>query len=126
MTKRKRVFSIVTEKLSDDVYNVLEAKSKQKKLTEYIEELVIRDQYPSVANAAPHVERQYKEIKTMLELIMSRLDAIETAGSHLVANEHSDSNETKRKREEELTEGLLVQSTVTGSLDEEDLEDYDF
>jgi hypothetical protein len=122
MTKRKRVFSIVTEKLSADVYDVLESKSKQKKLTEYIEELVIRDQYPGVAPPMPHIEQQYKEIKTMLQEILSRLEAIETASPQLNTEK---SNENKAEKED-ITEGLLVQTPVTGSLDEEDLEDYDF
>ena len=72
MSERQNAFTIKTNQLSDEVYDVLAKYAKSRKLGDYISSLIVRDLHPS---STDQVELGHKT-EDLLEHINSQLQEL--------------------------------------------------
>ncbi|MBT2259294.1 hypothetical protein [Priestia megaterium] len=122
MSERQNAFTIKTNQLSDEVYNKLATYAKSRKLGEYISSLILRDLDDSSTGRKAIEDKKTYE---MLEHIKNELADLKTLAktTDFVGN-HSFKDEEYSKVPQ-LKEGKIADlENISGSLDDDDLEEY--
>lgn len=132
--EKQTVFGLRTDHMSTEVYNHLEKKARSKKLASYIIQLVEQDltkqEHFNAKDELIELTKNQKQMMNAIEQLTHKISTLQVApvSTVLMPNEEN----TKPSLEEDLLKdvgqmGQLITSTiVTGSLDEEDLEDSDY
>ena len=122
MSERQNAFTIKTNRLSDEVYNKLAKYAKSRKLGDYISSLILRDLDDS-SNGRKAIED--KKTYEMLEHIKNELADLKTlAKTTSFVGNHSFKEEEPSKVPQ-LKEGKVADlENISGSLDDDDLEEY--
>ena len=122
MSERQNAFTIKTNRLSDEVYNKLAKHAKSRKLGDYISSLILRDLDDS-SNGRKAIED--KKTYEMLEHIKNELADLKTlAKTTSFVGNHSFQKEEASKVPQ-LKEGKIADlENISGSLDDDDLEEY--
>ncbi|PEF61885.1 hypothetical protein [Bacillus cereus] len=132
--ERQTAFGLRTDHMSEKVYNHLEKKARSKRLASYIIQLVEQDltkQEPFNAKAElMEVARNQEHMMKTMEQLTREISTIQVAPVSTVFMPNQ--KNTKSSLEDDLVKGigkmgqLITNTTVTGSLDDDDLEDIDF
>jgi hypothetical protein len=133
-TEKQTVFGLRTDHMSEEVYTHLEQKARSKKLATYIIQLVEQD----LAQKEPFdaKKRTSKSLKNQEQMMNAIKQITQTISDLQVAPVsavlmQSDDNTHNSLADDLLKDvgqmGQLITNTnITGSLDEDDLEDPDF
>lgn len=106
MASKQKTFSIMTNILPDDVYEILEKQARNRNLAFYITKLVQENQ-------------SLKDVIDRLERIEGKIDNIDSVSS--TAKKIASTGDIS------LTEGKVIQADkVNGCMDQEDTADVDF
>ncbi|PED36088.1 hypothetical protein [Bacillus cereus] len=133
-TEKQTVFGLRTDHMSDEVYNHLEQKARSKKLATYIIQLVEQDlTQKEPFNAKKEllkVSKNQEQMMNALKQITQTISDFQVAPVSAVLMQ-SDENTHNSLADDLLKDvgqmGQLITNTnITGSLDEDDLEDPDF
>jgi len=115
MEKREKMM-LICKNMPDDVYKILDAKSKKRNLTEYIVDIV---------------QNQNRD-QELIRLLMTKLDKIELTleqmkGNSIIVKEKTEEYKEPEIDEPTLSEGTIVEAeTFQGGMDESDREEMDF
>ncbi|KRD81460.1 hypothetical protein ASE51_24975 [Bacillus sp. Root147] len=123
MSERQIAFTIKTNRLSDEVYNKLAKYAKSRKLGDYISSLILRDLDDSSTERKAIEDKKTYE---MLEHIKNELADLKTLAktTGFVGNDSFKEEESSSKVPQ-LTEGKIADlENISGSLDDDDLEEY--
>ena len=133
-TEKQTVFGLRTDHMSEKVYNHLEKKARSKKLASYIIQLVEQDltkQEPfNAKDELIEVARNQEHMMKAMEQLTRKILALQVAPLSTVLMPNQEN--TKSSLEDDLLNDvghmgqLITNTTVTGSLDDDDLEDPDF
>ncbi|MGX5616866.1 hypothetical protein [Bacillus toyonensis] len=133
-TEKQTVFGLRTDHMSEEVYNHLEQKARSKKLATYIIQLVEQDLTPKepfdakkeLLKVSKNQEQMMNAIKQITQTISDL--QVAPASAVLMQNEENTHNSLADDLLKDVGQmGQLITSTnITGSLDEDDLEDPDF
>ncbi|MED1304069.1 hypothetical protein BK704_35340 [[Bacillus thuringiensis] serovar konkukian] len=133
-TEKQTVFGLRTDHMSEKVYNHLEKKARSKRLASYIIQLVEQDltkQEPfNAKDELIEVARNQEHMMKAMEQLTRKISAIQVAPVSTVLMQNQEN--TKSSLENDLLKDvgqmgqLITNTTVTGSLDDDDLEDPDF
>lgn len=133
-TEKQTVFGLRTDHMSEEVYNHLEQKARSKKLATYIIQLVEQDLTPKEPFDAKKellkVSKNQEQMMNAIEQITKTISDLQVAPVSAVLMQ-SDENTHNSLADDLLKDvgqmGQLITNTnITGSLDEDDLEDPDF
>ncbi|MGE6833174.1 hypothetical protein ACQKGA_25710 [Priestia megaterium] len=121
MSERQNAFTIKTNQLSDEVYDILAKYAKSRKLGDYISSLIVRDLHRASTN---QVEPGHKT-EELLKHINSELKELkQLAKANCFVGKQQDLEE-KPSESQTLKEGKIADlEQVSGSLDDDDLEEY--
>ncbi|MED4268293.1 hypothetical protein [Priestia megaterium] len=120
MSERQNAFTIKTNQLSDEVYDILAKYAKSRKLGDYISSLIVRDLHRASAN---QLEPDYKT-EELLEHINSQLREIKQLAQANGFSRTQDDIEHPSENQG-IKEGKIADlEQVSGSLDDDDLEEY--
>lgn len=121
MSERQNAFTIKTNQLSDEVYEVLAKYAKSRKLGDYISSLIVRDLHCESIN---QVETGHRT-EELLEHINSELRELkQLAQANRFAGKRENIEE-KPLGDHIIKEGKIADlGHVCGSLDDDDLEEY--
>jgi hypothetical protein len=121
MSERQNAFTIKTNQLSDEVYDILAKYAKSRKLGDYISSLIVRDLHRSSTDQVELGQRT----EEILEHINSQLREIkQLAQSNGFVGKQEDVEE-KLSESPAFKEGKIADlEQVSGSLDDDDLEEY--
>ncbi|MCM3796793.1 MULTISPECIES: hypothetical protein [Priestia] len=121
MSERQNAFTIKTNQLSDEVYDILAKYAKSRKLGDYISSLIVRDLHRASIN---RVETGHRT-EELLEHINSELQELKQLAQ---ANRFAGKRENIEEKPVEdhiIKEGKVADlEHVSGSLDDDDLEEY--
>ncbi|WP_341285144.1 hypothetical protein [Priestia megaterium] len=122
MSERQNAFTIKTNRLSDEVYNKLATYAKSRKLGDYISSLILRDLDDSSTE-----RKEMEDTKTyeILEHIKNELADLKTLAktTDFVGNDSFKEEEPSKALQ--LKEGKIADlENISGSLDDDDLEEY--
>lgn len=133
-TEKQTVFGLRTDHMSEEVYTHLEQKARSKKLATYIIQLVEQD----LAQKDPFdakkellkVSKNQEQMMNAIKQITQTISDLQVAPVSAVLMQ-SDDNTHNSLADDLLKDvgqmGQLITNTnITGSLDEDDLEDPDF
>ncbi|MEM5003343.1 hypothetical protein [Priestia megaterium] len=123
MSERQNAFTIKTNRLSDEVYNKLAKYAKSRKLGDYISSLILRDLDDSSTEGKAIEDKKTYEI---LEHIKNELADLKTLAktTGFLGNDSFEEEESSSKVPQ-LTEGKIADlENISGSLDDDDLEEY--
>lgn len=133
-TEKQTVFGLRTDHMSEEVYTHLEQKARSKKLATYIIQLVEQD----LAQKEPFdakkellkVSKNQEQMMNTIKQITQTISNLQVAPVSAVLMQ-SDENAHNSLADDLLKDvgqmGQLITNTnITGSLDEDDLEDLDF
>ncbi|MEB9844525.1 hypothetical protein [Bacillus cereus] len=133
-TEKQTVFGLRTDHMSEEVYTHLEQKARSKKLATYIIQLVEQD----LAQKEPFdakkellkVSKNQEQMMNAIKQITQTISDLQVAPVSAVLIQ-SDDNTHNSLADDLLKDvgqmGQLITNTnITGSLDEDDLEDPDF
>lgn len=130
--ERQKVFGLRTDNMSTEVYNHLDKKARSKQLASYLIMLVEQDlkgQEPFDAKEELlEVSKNQEHMMIAIEQLTRKISTIQVAPSSFMLNSAS----ITESREDDLLEDLgnigqlITSKVITGSLDEEDMEDPDF
>ncbi|PKJ52254.1 hypothetical protein [Bacillus sp. SN10] len=132
--EKQTVFGLRTDHMTDEVYNHLEKKARSKKLASYIIQLVEQDlTKKETFNAKKElleVTKKQEQMMDAIKQITQKISMLQVAPTSvaLMADEKS----TNTSLENDLLKDvgrmgqLITNTTITGSLDDDDLEDPDF
>ncbi|WP_144559945.1 hypothetical protein [Bacillus thuringiensis] len=115
MEKREKMM-LICKNMPDDVYKILDSKSKKRNLTEYIVDIV---------------QNQNRD-QELIRLLMTKLDKIEMTldqmkDNSVVVKADIDKYEETEIDEPTLSEGTIVEAEAfQGGMDEADREEIDF
>lgn len=133
-TDKQTVFGLRTDHMSEKVYNHLEKKARSKKLASYIIQLVEQDltkQKPfNAQDELMEVARNQEHMMKAMDQLTRKISALQVAPVSTVLMPNQEN--TTASLENDLLKDvgrmgqLITNSTVTGSLDDDDLEDPDF
>ncbi|MGG1369136.1 hypothetical protein ABE322_25630 [Priestia megaterium] len=122
MSERQNAFTIKTNRLSDEVYNKLAKHAKSRRLGDYISSLILRDLDDS-SNGRKAIED--KKIYEMLEHIKNELADLKTLAKTTGFGESVSFKEEEPLKVPQLKEGKVADlANISGSLDDDDLEEY--
>ncbi|KXY26772.1 hypothetical protein [Bacillus sp. FSL K6-0067] len=133
-TEKQTVFGLRTDHMSEEVYNHLEQKARSKKLATYIIQLVEQDltqkepfdAKKELLNVSKNQEQMMNAIKqitqTISDLQVAPVSAVPMQGDE---NTHNSLADDLLKDVGQMGQ-LITSINITGSLDEDDLEDPDF
>lgn len=133
-TEKQTVFGLRTDHMSEEVYNHLEQKARSKKLATYIIQLVEQDltqkepfdAKKELLNVSKNQEQMMNAIKqitqTISDLQVAPVSAVLMQGDE---NTHNSLADDLLKDVGQMGQ-LITSINITGSLDEDDLEDPDF
>ncbi|MDA2073724.1 hypothetical protein PDM84_27040 [Bacillus cereus] len=133
-TEKQTVFGLRTDHMSEEVYNHLEQKARSKKLATYIIQLVeqdLRQKEPFDAKKELlKVSKNQEQMMNAIKQITQTISDLQVAPVSAVLMQ-SDENTHNSLADDLLKDvgqmGQLITNTnITGSLDEDDLEDPDF
>lgn len=133
-TEKQTVFGLRTDHMSEEVYNHLEQKARSKKLATYIIQLVEQDltqKEPFDANKELlKVSKNQEQMMNAIKHITQTISDLQVApvSAVLMQNEentHSSLADDLLKDVGQMGQ-LITNTNITGSLDEDDLEDPDF
>ncbi|HDR7494034.1 hypothetical protein ACT7DC_00510 [Bacillus cereus] len=132
--EKQTVFGLRTDHMSEKVYNHLEKKARSKRLASYIIQLVEQDltkQEPfNAKDELMEVAQNQEHMMKAMEQLTRKISALQVAPVSTVLMPNQEN--TKSSLEGDLIKDvgqmgqLITNTTVTGSLDEDDLEDPDF
>ncbi|MCU7741387.1 hypothetical protein [Priestia megaterium] len=122
MSERQNAFTIKTNRLSDEVYNQLATYAKSRKLGDYISSLILRDlDDSSTERKAMEGTRTYE----MLEHIKNELADLKTLAKTTGFVGNDSFKEEEPSEVPKLKEGKIADlANISGSLDDDDLEEY--
>lgn len=133
-TEKQTVFGLRTDHMSEEVYNHLEQKARSKKLATYIIKLVEQDLTQKEPFDAKKellkVSKNQEQMMSAIKQITQTISDFQVAPVSAVLMQ-SDENTHNSLVDDLLKDvgqmGQLITNTnITGSLDEDDLEDPDF
>ncbi|HFK1465172.1 TPA: hypothetical protein ACGXKN_005196 [Bacillus cereus] len=133
-TEKQTVFGLRTDHMSEEVYNHLEQKARSKKLATYIIQLVEQDLTQKEPFDAKKellkVSKNQEQMMHAIKQITKTISDLQVAPVSAVLMQ-SDENTHNSLADDLLKDvgqmGQLIANTnITGSLDEDDLEDPDF
>ena len=133
-TEKQTVFGLRTDHMSEEVYNHLEQKARSKKLATYIIQLVEQD----LAQKEPfdakkellNVSKNQEQMMNAIKQITQTISDLRVAPVSAVLMQNDDN--THNSLADDLLKDvgqmgqLITNTNITGSLDEDDLEDPDF
>lgn len=121
MSERQNAFTIKTNRLSDEVYDVLAKYAKSRKLGDYISSLIVRDLHRTSTDQVDSGHRT-EELLEHINSELKELKQLAKANSFIVKQEEL---EDKPSESQTLKEGKIADlEQVSGSLDDDDLEEY--
>ncbi|PFK99253.1 hypothetical protein COJ01_19890 [Priestia megaterium] len=121
MSERQNAFTIKTNQLSDEVYDILAKYAKSRKLGDYISSLIVRDLHRSSTDQVEPVHRT-EELLEHINSELKELKQLAKANGFAVKQEDV---EDKPSESQTLKEGKIADlEQVSGSLDDDDLEEY--
>jgi hypothetical protein len=121
MSERQNAFTIKTNRLSDEVYDVLAKYAKSRKLGDYISSLIVRDLHRS-SNDQVDSGHRTEELLEHINSELKELKQLAKANGFVVKQEDI---EDKPSESQTLKEGKVADlEQVSGSLDDDDLEEY--
>ena len=121
MTERQNAFTIKTNQLSDEVYDILAKYAKSRKLGDYISSLIVRDLHSASINQVESAHRT----EELLEHINSELQELKQLAKANGFVGKQEELEDKPSESQTLKEGKVADlEQVYGSLDDDDLEEY--
>ncbi|MDG1570372.1 hypothetical protein [Bacillus cereus] len=133
-TEKQTVFGLRTDHMSEEVYNHLEQKARSKKLATYIIQLVEQDLTQKEPFDAKKellkVSKNQEQMMNAIKQITQTISDLQVAPVSAVLMQ-SDENAHNSLADDLLKDvgqmGQLITNTnITGSLDEDDLENPDF
>ncbi|PEO40004.1 hypothetical protein [Bacillus wiedmannii] len=132
--EKQKVFGLRTDNMSEKVYNHLDKKARSKQLASYLIKLVEQDlkgQEPFDAKEELiEVSKNQDYMMKAIEQLTRKISTIQVAPAPSVVMPNQENNNTSLENDllkDVGTSGQLITSkVVTGSLDEEDLENPDF
>ncbi|GAB1779293.1 hypothetical protein V7094_26950 [Priestia megaterium] len=122
MSERQNAFTIKTNQLSDEVYNKLATYAKSRKLGDYISSLILRDLDDSSTE-----RKEMEDTKTyeILEHIKNELADLKTLAKTTGFVGNDSFKEEEPSKVLQLKEGKIADlENISGSLDDDDLEEY--
>jgi hypothetical protein len=133
-TEKQTVFGLRTDHMSEEVYNHLEQKARSKKLATYIIQLVEQDLTQKEPFDAKKellkVSKNQEQMMSAIKQITQTISDLQVApvSAVLMQNEENTHNSLADDLLKDVGQmGQLITNTnITGSLDEDDLEDPDF
>ncbi|KRD82540.1 hypothetical protein ASE51_23430 [Bacillus sp. Root147] len=121
MTERQNAFTIKTNQLSDEVYDILAKYAKSRKLGDYISSLIVCDLHRASTNQVESAHRT----EELLEHINSELQELKQLAKANGFVGKQEDLEDKPSESQTLKEGKVADlEQVSGSLDDDDLEEY--
>ncbi|WP_394557856.1 hypothetical protein [Priestia aryabhattai] len=121
MSERQNAFTIKTNRLSDEVYDVLTKYAKSRRLGDYISSLIVRDLHHSSIDQVDSGHRT-EELLEHINSELKELKQLAKANGFIVKQEEL---EDKPSESQTLKEGKIADlEQVSGSLDDDDLEEY--
>ncbi|MDZ4438726.1 hypothetical protein ORM00_24125 [Bacillus cereus] len=133
-TEKQTVFGLRTDHMSEEVYNHLEQKARSKKLATYIIQLVEQDltqkepfdAKKELLNVSKNQEQMMNAIKQITQTISNlRVAPVSAVLMQNDDNTHNSLADDLLKDVGQMGQ-LITNTNITGSLDEDDLEDPDF
>ncbi|CKE52626.1 hypothetical protein ACQVQT_25390 [Bacillus paranthracis] len=133
-TEKQTVFGLRTDHMSEEVYNHLEQKARSKKLATYIIQLVEQDltqkepfdAKKELLKVSKNQEQMMNAIKHITQTI-SDLQVAPVSAVLMQSDENTHNSLAGDLLKDVGQMGQLITNTnITGSLDEDDLEDPDF
>ncbi|MBU8588984.1 hypothetical protein KM925_24140 [Priestia megaterium] len=122
MSERQNAFTIKTNRLSDEVYNKLATYAKSRKLGDYISSLILRDLDDSSTGRKAIEDKKTYE---MLEHIKNELADLKTLAKTTGFVGNDSFKEEEPSKVPQLKEGKIADlENISGSLDDDDLEEY--
>ena len=122
MEERQNAFTIKTNRLSDEVYNKLAKYAKSRRLGDYISSLILRDLDDSSTGRKAIEDKKTYE---MLEHIKNELADLKTlAKTTSFVGNHSFKEEEPSKVPQRKEGKIADLENISGSLDDDDLEEY--
>ncbi|MED4252597.1 hypothetical protein P4689_08225 [Priestia megaterium] len=122
MSERQNAFTIKTNRLSDEVYNKLASYAKSRKLGDYISSLILRDLDDSSTQRKVIEDKKTCE---MLEHIKNELADLKTLAKTTGFVGSVSFKEEEPLKVPQLKEGKIADlENISGSLDDDDLEEY--
>lgn len=133
-SEKQTVFGLRTDHMSDEVYNHLEKKARSKKLASYLIQLVEQDltqnETFNAKNELLEVAQKQEQMMDTIKQIAQKISMLQVAPASvaLMTNEENINNSLENDLLKDVGRmGQLITNTIiTGSLDEDDLEDPDF
>ncbi|MEH7292255.1 hypothetical protein ABEX38_25325 [Priestia megaterium] len=122
MSERQNAFTIKTNQLSDEVYNKLATYAKSRKLGDYISSLILGDLDDSSTE-----RKEMEDTKTyeILEHIKNELADLKTLAKTTGFVGNDSFKEEEPSKVLQLKEGKIADlENISGSLDDDDLEEY--
>ncbi|MBK3311739.1 MULTISPECIES: hypothetical protein [Bacillales] len=133
-TEKQTVFGLRTDHMSEEVYNHLEQKARSKKLATYIIQLVEQDLTQKEPFDAKkellNVSKNQEQMMNAIIQITQTISDLQVAPVSAVLMQNDDN--THNSLADDLLKDvgqmgqLITNTNITGSLDEDDLEDPDF
>ncbi|MEB9862757.1 hypothetical protein COJ38_31440 [Bacillus cereus] len=133
-TEKQTVFGLRTDHMSEEVYNHLEQKARSKKLATYIIQLVEQDLTQKEPFDAKkellNVSKNQEQMMNAIKQITQTISDLRVAPVSAVLMQNDD--DTHNSLADDLLKDvgqmgqLITNTNITGSLDEDDLEDPDF
>ncbi|HEF7293023.1 MULTISPECIES: hypothetical protein [Bacillaceae] len=132
--ERQKVFGLRTDNMSEKVYSHLDKKARSKQLASYLIKLVEQDlkgQEPFDAKEELiEVSKNQDYMMKAIEQLTRKISTIQVAPAPSVVMSNQENNNTSLENDLLKDVGksgqLITSKVVTGSLDDEDLEDQDF
>lgn len=133
-TEKQTVFGLRTDHMSEEVYNHLEQKARSKKLATYLIQLVEQDltqkepfdAKKELLKVSKNQEQMMNAIKQITQTI-SDLQVAPVSAVLMQSNENTHNSLADDLLKDVGQMGQLITNTnITGSLDEDDLENPDF
>ncbi|PGK21169.1 hypothetical protein CN902_27610 [Priestia megaterium] len=122
MSERQNAFTIKTNRLSDEVYNKLATYAKSRKLGDYISSLILRDLDDSSTEREAIEDKKTYE---MFEHIKNELADLKALAKTTGFVDSDSFKEEEPSKVPQLKEGKVADlENISGSLDDDDLEEY--
>ncbi|WP_394530763.1 hypothetical protein [Priestia aryabhattai] len=122
MSERQNAFTIKTNRLSDEVYNQLATYAKSRKLGDYISSLIQRDLDDSSTGRKAREDKKTYEMFEHIKNELSELKVLAQTTGFVGSNTFKEEEPLKVPQ---LKEGKIADlENISGSLDDDDLEEY--
>ncbi|MGG1152676.1 hypothetical protein [Bacillus wiedmannii] len=129
-TEKQTVFGLRTDHMSEEVYNHLEQKARSKKLATYIIQLVEQDLTQKEPFDAKKellkISKNQEQMMNAIKQITQTISDLQVAPASAVLIQNDTSLADDLLKDVGPMGQLLTNHNITGSLDEDDLDDPDF